>query len=60
MIDSLKNIKNSKVYVQGGELDTTLSPGVTDKAALFYEKLNANIVYHTCKDTAHPFTTDLP
>ena len=59
LIEPTKNIENKKVYIQFGEKDKVLAPGVTEKANKFYEHFKADIKYVRDKDGGHTFTTDL-
>jgi predicted esterase len=45
LIDNLSNIKDSPVYIIGGEFDTTVPLKVQESANLFYEHYKANVIF---------------
>lgn len=60
-IDSLENIKNSKVYILGGSLDEVVDPRIADITVEFYQRLGVpdrNILLENKLAIGHAFPTE--
>lgn len=57
-IDDISNIKNSKVYIFIGMLDTVVVPFVSKKLEEFYLSYRANVKTEIIEDSAHGFPTN--
>ena len=58
LIDPIENLKNSKVWLQAGENDVMIRPGVVKKVEEFYRKFTSNIktVYNI--ENQHAFVSE--
>lgn len=57
-IDSLDNLKDSKVYLYSGTKDTVVKTGVMKAAEKMYEKYGADVVTEFTVPSEHCFPTD--
>ena len=58
-IDSPENIKDQKVWVYGGKLDSVVVQGVQDKLVEQYLSNGADVLYINDLESEHTFPTDL-